>query len=411
MKSELDDLMLANEIDAILVTGSGMHNPAMTYLTGGGHFKGDYIKKRGEPAVLFAWPMERDEAAKSGLQVRSYTDFPYRPLLVEAGGNQARASAMQYRLMLAGMNISSGRLALYGMSELSQGYAIFSNLQQLLPGLSLAPYQEEDLIEKARLTKDSREIERIRRMGQVTTRVVAKTADFLTSHLVKDGILLNRDGSPLTIADVKSRINLWLAELEAECPEGLIFSIGRDAGVPHSAGNPADLLRTGQTIVFDIYPCEQGGGYFYDFTRTWCLAAASTEIQAIYDQVLSVYRTIINELQAGKDFSFYQQRACELFAQMGHATPITHPGTQRGYVHGLGHGIGLDLHERPISGSKASAKEVLSPGAVVTIEPGLYYPEKGYGVRIEDSVLIDKDGKFEILAEYPLDLVLPMKVS
>jgi len=403
--------MLANDIDAILVTGSGMHNPAMVYLTGGGHFNGDYIKKRGLPACLFVWPMERDEAAKSGLEVRSYTDYPFHRLLVQAGGDRAQASAMQYSRMLADMNISNGRLALYGISDLSQSFAVFSNLQQLLPGLSLAPLQDSDLIETARLTKDDGEVERIRKIGKVTTQVVGNTADFLTGHSVKNGVLVKRNDSPLTIGDVKSRINLWLAELGAENPEGTIFSIGRDAGVPHSAGNPNDLLRTGQSIVFDIYPCEQGGGYFYDFTRTWCLANASDEIQAVYEQVLSVYNTVLEELEAGKDFSIYQKRVCDLFAAMGHATPLTNPGTLEGYVHGLGHGIGLDIHERPMSGSKASAHETLIPGAVITIEPGLYYPEKGYGVRLEDSAWIRPDGKFEILAEYPLDLVLPMKAS
>jgi Xaa-Pro aminopeptidase len=411
MKSELDDLMLENEIDAILVTGSGMHNPAMVYLTGGGSFNSEYIKKRGEPPVLFTWPMERDEAAKTGLTVRSLADYPLHKFLAQAEGNQARAAAMQYGQMLEDLNVSSGRIALYGMADLSQSFAIFSSMQQMLPELALAPFQEEDLLIKARRTKDASEIERIRRMGQATTQVVWNTADFLTGHVVKEGVLIKPDGSPLTIADVKARINLWLAELQAETPEGLIFSIGRDAGVPHSSGNPTDVLRLGQTIVFDIYPCEQGGGYFYDFTRTWCLGHASPEIQKCYDQVLSVYSTILSELKIDQDFSIYQNRACALFSEMGHPTPISHPGTQQGYVHGLGHGIGLAVHERPVSGSKALQAEILVPGSVITIEPGLYYPEKGYGVRIEDSFWVRPDGKFEILAEYPLDLVLPMKAS
>jgi len=84
----------------------------------------------------------------------------------------------------------------------------------------------------------------------------------LTSRDVRNEVLLKEDGTPLTIGDVKEKINLWLAERRAVPTEGYIFSIGRDAGVPHSQGNPSDLLRLGQTIVFDIYPQEQGGGYF-----------------------------------------------------------------------------------------------------------------------------------------------------
>lgn len=403
--------MQANEIDALLVSGSGMHNPVMVYLTGGGHFTGDYIKKRGEPAVLFVGLMERDEAARTGLKVGSYSDFPYSGLLAEAQGNHIKANAMRYSQMLASVGITSGRLALYGVGELSHGFAVFSTLQEMLPKIQFAPYQEEDLILKARLTKDAAEVERIRRMGKITTRVVANTADFLRGHAVKDEALVKADGSPLTAGDVKARIDLWLAEAGAESPEGVIFSTGRDAGVPHSSGTPDAAMRLGQTIVFDIYPCEQGGGYFYDFTRTWCLGYAPPEVEEAYTQVLQVYRTILSELEVDRDFTVYQERACSLFAAMGHPTPMSHPGTQEGYVHGLGHGIGLDVHERPYNGSKALKEEKLSRGAVITIEPGLYYPEKGFGVRLEDSVWVRPDGKFEILAEYPLDLVLQMKAS
>jgi Xaa-Pro aminopeptidase len=78
-------------------------------------------------------------------------------------------------------------------------------------------------------------------------------------------------------------------------------------------------------------------------------------------------------------------------------------------VHSLGHGLGLHVHERPWFRSIASPSDQLDPGSVVTIEPGLYYPERGMGVRLEDTVWVRPDGNMEILAEYPLDLVLPLK--
>jgi Xaa-Pro aminopeptidase len=409
MKTDLDELMAASAIDAILVTGAGDHNPAMVYLTGGGHFTGDCIKKRGEPAVLFHWAMEREEAARTGLATRSYSDYPYRQFLSQAGGDHNSAAALQYKQMLADLGITAGRLALYGRTDLGRGFAIFSKLQQLAPGLEMNALPEEDILGVARMTKDLTEVERIRRIGEITTHVVANTADFLTGHAVKDGALVKADGTPLTIAEVKSRINLWLAELGAEAPEGFIFSIGRDAGVPHSSGTGSDALRLGQTIVFDIYPCEQGGGYFYDFTRTWCLGHASEQVLKVYEQVKGVYSTIVSELEAGQDFSHYQKRACELFRAMGHPTPEDHPGAQEGYVHGLGHGVGLDVQERPVSGTKALQREPLVPGAVITIEPGLYYPQQGFGVRLENTLWVSPEGRFEVLADYPQDLILPVK--
>ncbi len=409
MKNELDELMAKNTIDAMLVTGSGQHNAAMVYLTGGGPFNGDYIKKRGQPAVLFNAPMERDEAARTGLALRSYADYPYPAYPMQANSERVTAIAMQYRQMLIDVGISSGCLALYGVTDLGQAVSVFSKLRELMPGLTFATERGEDLLGLVRLTKDAAEVERIRRAGGATVGVVAKTADFLTRHAVRENVLVKPDGSPLTIGDVKSRIALWLAEAGLESPEGTIFAIGRDAGVPHSSGSDADWLRLGQTIVFDIYPCEQGGGYFYDFTRTWCLGYAPPEIQRTYHEVLQVYQAVCSELKPDTQFFSYHKRACDLFSALGHATPLTVKDTQEGYVHSLGHGVGLDVHERPNSGVTAQAQDILKPGVVFTVEPGLYYPEKGFGVRLEDTLYVTPEGKFETLADYPMDLVLPMR--
>jgi Xaa-Pro aminopeptidase len=408
MKNDLDRLMQENDIDAILVTGSGQHNPAMVYLTGGGFFSGDYIKKRGQPGVLFHDPMERDEASRSGLALRSYADYPYPKFLEQAGGNRYTARALMYQQMLTDVGFSTGCLALYGTTDLGNGVGIFTKLHERMPGLDFAGDRGVDLLGQARMTKDAAEVERIRRVGQATVSVVGKTADFLTHQTVREGVLVRPDGSPLTIGDVKSKIDLWLAEAGLEAPEGTIFSIGRDAGVPHSSGIASDWLRLGQTIVFDIYPCEQGGGYFYDFTRTWCLGHASPEIQRIYGEVLQVFTTLRSELKPDSDFFSYQKRTCDLFSALGHATPLTAQDPQEGYVHGLGHGVGLDIHEHPFGGATSQSQDVLKPGVVITLEPGLYYPEKGFGVRLEDTMWITPEGKFETLAYYPLDLILPM---
>ena len=410
MKTDLDALMEANDIDALLVTGPAQHNPAMYYFTGGWHIsQADLIKKRGQAPVLFYNSMERDEAAKTGLQTKDLGDYRPRDLLKESNGNQIKATALRYQKMLEELSITSGRLALFGKAEAGAVYAIFSGLEKALPGLSVIGQMDDSLLMHAMATKDEGEIERMRRMGQVTTAVVGQVADFLTAHRVYNEVLVKADGQPLTIGDVKSRINLWLAERGAENPEGTIFAIGRDAGVPHSAGTPTDPLRLGQTIVFDIFPCEAGGGYYYDFTRTWCLGYAPDEAVALYEDVYAVYREMLDSLEPGVHCPEYQRRASELFEERGHATIEKNPQTQEGYVHSLGHGLGLNVHERPWFGRNANAEDRLDPGSVVTIEPGLYYPERGLGVRLEDTVWMRPDGKPEILADFPLDLVLPMK--
>lgn len=412
MKNDLDSLMAAQELEAILITGPAQHNPAMVFMTGGAHLtNADLIKIRGEDPILFCYPMERDEAARTGLQIRNLAEYKFNDLLKQAQGDVVKATATRYQLMFKDMGLQSGRIGLFGKSDAGVSYAVFTALQQALPGMTLVGQAGSTILLQAMMTKDTTEIERIRKMGKITTQVVDRVADYLTSQLSKDGVLVKKDGSPVTIGEVKSRINLWLAELGADNPEGTIFAIGRDAGVPHSTGTATDELRLGQTIVFDIFPCETGGGYFYDFTRTWCLGHAPDEVLALYEDVRSVYEAIMGELEVNQPFKHYQKRTCELFEAKGHPTIQSDPLTQSGYVHSLGHGLGLQVHELPSCGMNATEKERLEPGVVVTIEPGLYYPEKGMGVRLEDSVWVNPDGQFEILAPYPLDLVLPIKTK
>ncbi len=410
MKSDIDRLMQERNIDAILVTGPGQHNPAMVYLTGGAHLtNADLIKKRGEPAVLFCYPMEREEAAATGLETRNLGAYPLQELLKQHQGDLLQATIARYRMMLEELGIHSGRVGLYGKIDAGYAHAVFSGLERALPGLEIVGEPGDSLIIQAMATKDAGEAERMRRMGAVTTSVVGQVADFLCSQREKDGVLVKAGGDPVTIGEVKQKINLWLAERGADNPNGSIFAIGRDAGIPHSSGKAGDLLRTGETIVFDIFPCETGGGYFYDFTRTWCLGYAPDEVQALYEDVYYAYHQVMEKLEVGAMFKAYQELTCDIFEARGHPTVRANPKTQEGYVHSVGHGLGLHVHERPVSGTNATDADRLNPGAVVTIEPGLYYPDRGMGVRLEDTVWVNPEGGFEILASFPLDLVLPVK--
>lgn len=410
MKSDLNHLMETNNLDVLWITGSGQHNPAMVYLTGGGHFNNaDLFISRGAEPVLFCNPMERDEAAKSGYTIRNLADYRPAELLKQANGDPLQATITRYKLMFSDLGLEEGRIGVYGQLDAGYAYAVMTGIQQAFPKVTFTSDLEGKVLLAAMATKDATEIERIRRMGQITTQVVGETAEFLSSHAVRDEVLIKKDGNPLTIGEVKGRINLWLAERGAENPEGTIFAIGRDAGVPHSTGAAGDLLRLGQTIVYDIFPCEAGGGYFYDFTRTWCLGYAPDPALALYEDVLAVYKQIMQELRMGDACSIYQVRTCELFESRGHATIRTDPQTQSGYVHSVGHGLGLHVHERPFMRLNGAEDDVLNPGVVVTIEPGLYYPDRGMGVRLEDTVYVRQDGKMEIPAPYPLDLVIPVR--
>ena len=415
MKTDLHSLMQNRSLDAILVTGPGQHNPAMVYLTGGGHLtSAELIYKAGADPILFFRSMERDEAARTGLTVKNLDDYKFQELLKVCGGDHIQAMALRYQKMLTDTGVTSGRVALYGKMDAGQALAVFSAVQSAMPGLTFVGELNDSTLLQAMMTKDETEVARIRQMGKITTAVVGQVADFLGSHRAKQEVLVASDGTPLTIGDVKRRINLWLAEQGAENPEGTIFAIGYDSAVPHSTGTDHDVLHLGQTIVFDIFPCEPGGGYFYDFTRTWCLGYAPDETLALYETVLEAYTRMIAALKGYSPFQEYQRQVCEFFEAKGHPTVKSDPQTQEGYVHSLGHGLGLHVHERPVSGVTATESDILAPGVVVTIEPGLYYPSRKLGVRLEDTVWMRPDSstfgaRSEVLVEYPMELVIPVK--
>ncbi len=412
MKQDLDALMRKHNVDYLWVSGPAQHNPNMVYFTGDCHVtNADLFYIPGQTPILLHGMMEREEATKTGYRLISYANYPIQQFLTLADNDLVEASALRYKQILEDIGINKGRVMLYGVREFGLFFSLVTRLQQLLPELAFTGDPLDLIMVEARATKSSEEIERIRQMGIITTSVVQKTRDLLTSHQVVDETLIKSDGQPLTIGDVKARINLWLAEAGAENPEGTIFAIGRDGGIPHSSGTQSDPIKLGQAIVYDIFPCEAGGGYFYDFTRTWCLGYAPEEVQKAYDQVKSVYAQIVTELENDVNPSRYQARTCELFESMGHETIRQNPQITQGYIHSLGHGVGLDVHEKPWFGREKDPTNILQVGSVFTIEPGLYYPDRGYGIRIEDTWFVREDGTFEKFVEFPMELVLPMRGS
>jgi Xaa-Pro aminopeptidase len=410
MKSDIEAIMQERDLDALLVFGDALHNPSMVYFTGVVHVTdGALLLKRGKEPILFCNPMERDEAAKSGLKTQNLAQYDYAKLFETNGKNALKAKAALWQLALSDQGMSSGRVAVYGQRDAGESLGLLQNLGKLLPEIEFVGEYSDTVLIKARATKDKDEVAQMRNIGEKTVEVVGKVAEFLGEQKEKDGVLVNADGQAVTVERVKSKIFLWLAEQGLDNPHGTIFAPGAEGGVPHSGGSPDAVLRIGEPIVFDIFPVQAGGGYYFDFTRTWCIGHIPDEVQALYDDVRHVYDTIMSELKMDTLCSIYQDRTCELFAERGHPTVKEDPKTEIGYVHGLAHGLGLDVHEAPRFSREATDDDILRVGSVVTIEPGLYYPDKGMGCRLEDAVYVRPDGKIEVLAPYPLDLLIPLK--
>lgn len=407
MKRDLDRLMEERGLDAALVAGAVHGNPAMYYMTNGaGLTQGMVLKKRGAEPLLLCWPMEREEAAASGLATVNLGQYDFVSILREKGDRLA-ATVELHRRVFADLEVS-GKVGFYGLADQGRAWVLLNALDAQLDGVEVYGDYDVTLIAAARATKDAAEAERIREASRRTCSIIGQTVEFLKSHRVKDNALVQNDGSPLTIGRVHEQINRFLAEQRLEDPEGFIFSIGRDAGIPHNKGRAEDVIELGKTIVFDIFPREAGGGYFADVTRTFCLGYAPPEVEKAYQDVYECSEKMIGSYQVGTEARRYQQETCEFFESRGHPTVASDSKTEQGYVHSLGHGLGLNVHEEPRFGDLPSNTDVLKPGHVFTCEPGLYYPDRGFGMRIEDDLWIDPDGRVHNLTDFPKELVVEM---
>jgi Xaa-Pro aminopeptidase len=407
MKQDLDHLMEERGLDAIVVAGKVHGNPPMYYMTNGAGLTGARVlKKRDQEPVLLCSPIEREQAAASGLTTVNVNKYDFVGILRQTGDQLAAAIELYHRIF-SDMDVS-GRVGFYGMMDRGSAWVFLNALNEHLEDIEVYGDFDVTLIDAARATKDAAEAERIQEAGRRTCDVIGQTVEFLQSHRVKDGALVQADGAPLTIGHVHKQITRFIAAQGLEDPEGIIFSIGRDAGVPHNKGGMKDVVELGKTIIFDIFPQETGGGYFADVTRTFCLGYAPPEIEKAYQDVYECQAKMLESYQVRTETRRYQQMTCEFFENRGHPTIATDSKTESGYVHTLGHGLGLAVHEEPRFADVPSNTDVLQPGHVFTCEPGLYYPDRGFGMRIEDDVWIDPDGTIHNLTNYPKDLVIEL---
>ncbi len=171
MKSDLDQLMAAEGLDALLILGAAQHNPAMVYFTGVAHITDAVlIKIRGQAGQLFCRAMERDEAAKTGLATQDLDEFSYADLLSEAGGDPIGAQALRMKKVLAAAGMTGGVVAVYGKIELGPSLAVLNRLQEYLPELTVTGELDNPVLLRAMSTKDTTEVDRIREMGAITVR-------------------------------------------------------------------------------------------------------------------------------------------------------------------------------------------------------------------------------------------------
>lgn len=408
MKTDLDRLMAERNIDAYLIIGTEHENTDRYYITNGVHASSTVVHKRGEAPVMIVSGMEIDEAKKSGHQVMNIFDFGYADILKQHQGNPYLIQQEYYRNVLNHFGIK-GRLAVYGTVSAMSNFKLLNRFQQAFDFVELTEDQHPDIFTVARRTKDSAELEKLRESGRRSSLAMTRTRQWLSTLRAEGEVVVDAEGTPVTIGDVKRFVRLKLMELDMEDSEGMIFAQGRDAGVPHSRGEAEETLKVGQAIVFDLFPRPIGGGYYHDMTRTWSLGHASDEVQEAHRLVMHAFTQSLEALSLGQPTRELQELVCDIFEEHGHPTSKSQPGTQAGYVHSLGHGLGLNVHEAPSVSNYSPDHVVFEAGDVVTIEPGLYYPDKGWGIRIEDTIYIDENGELINLTDTTYDLVIPLQ--
>lgn len=400
MIQDFDDELSKAGVDAIVVIGdSTFGNPSLAYVVGAKATRGGiYIKKVGREPLLIVSDIDVG-GAKEGIvkDIRSYTRFGYLELAKELGRNKAMMEIGARALKELG---ARGKISIAGKVE--AGVAL--SWAEWLKSKGFSVLIEEELIDKVRTTKDSAEISKIRDVGKKTEKVIDATLKMLPECKTdSDNRLKSEEGGSLTVGDVKSFINVRLAEQSLIASEDTIFAVGAEGADPHNVGGNATIVTANTPIVFDIFP-QEIGGYCFDTTRTFVIGKASERVKKIYGDVLESQQLALDIIKTGIPAKEVMIKVCEFFKKKGHKTPTYYTDKNipmnEGFIHGLGHGVGLTIGEPPYL--TLTSNEPLKEGAVATVEPGLYFPDE-FGVRIEDVVVVRVD-KIENLSTYPKEL-------
>lgn len=254
-------------------------------------------------------------------------------------------------------------------------------------GLTVTP--DAGLFAGLRRVKTEKEIAHIEETQRAVEAACALAVGVLEESTVAGDDTLLYQGETLTSERLRTEIDTEL--LRRGCAaDGTITAGGKRAADPHERGHGP--LRAGEPIIVDIFPRDKATRYYADMTRTFVKGEPGPELEKMYGAVLESQEAALGMIGAGVNGRDVHKKVSDVLHEAGYKT-LAHdqkPGEplQEGFIHGTGHGVGLEIHEAP---RVSTADEELVPGDVITVEPGLYYPEIG-GVRIEDLVVVTENG-------------------
>jgi Xaa-Pro aminopeptidase len=341
----------------------------------------------GRHVVVTAFEIERVAGLGLGLEAHPFEEFGYDALL--ASGLDIDAVKRE---------VFASACASFGVREANVPAAFPLAVAERLREAGVVLTADQQSFNDRRRVKNRLELAGMRRAQRAAEAGMQACVDiFRASERRNGGFVV--DGEPLTSELVKTSIEAALLRHGATADE-FIVSSGAQAAVVHEMGSGP--IAPGESIVVDLWPRDRDSACFADMTRTFVLGEPSDELDGYHRLVREALDVALALVRPGVDGRAVYAAVCDVFEGAGHPTGRSKPaGTilRDGFVHGLGHGVGLAVHERPGIGRYG---DELVAGDVVTIEPGLY--RNGYGgVRLEDLVLVTDDG-CENLTEFTYDM-------
>ena len=244
--------------------------------------------------------------------------------------------------------------------------------------------------------KTTDEIKAIQQSQRAAVAAMKAAIAQIASAKIGSDRLLRIGKTTLTSERVRATIGHTLLDLDCIATETIV-SCGPVSADPHERGEGS--LRASEPIVIDIFPRSGKTGYWGDITRTVCRGPAPAALKKQYNAVKAAQVAQLKKVKAGVWTDTLHKLGAKLMEARGFKTE-TLDDIPQGFIHGTGHGVGLEIHEAPRVSSGNHQK--LRAGHIITIEPGLYYSEIG-GVRIEDTILVTNEG-YKMLAPCPKKL-------
>ena len=291
-----------------------------------------------------------------------------------------------------------------GVRRVAVGTYFPIGMAERLRGAGIELVVDRDLGERRRAKRPD-EIAALEATQRATEDAWAKGVEALERATVRADGTLELAGETFTAERLRAVVESRLLELGC-VSEGAIIAPGKQAADPHLIGSGP--LHAGEAIVMDIFPQDKATRYWADMTRTVSKGQPPAEITKLYEITRRAQDVGIKALRPGITGREVHELVEDVIWEAGYDT--LRPGQQRsknggaprGFIHGTGHGVGLEIHELPTVG-RAGTTPLLT-GDVVTVEPGIYLPELG-GVRLEDMLVITETGSRN-LTHAPRQLVV-----